>query len=422
MTEQTRVEDHSDDRQYFTMVPRIVHTRCTDVYQLSLWFTIKSIAGEAGECYLATPDLAALAMMSSGKASEARQQLLDAGLLTGELRRDPGYPHAVWHLKIPNLWRINLQQAEDMPSLKDRIAHKAWQKESLHLVKASPGENILSPGENILPPGETKKIHVVNPEGDPLPPTAEIHTATAFDRATHIQPLAPTWSKHEPRKEMTITIVPCEPGANTNLQLIKQRDAESSGDPILDIISQVRSEDALSFQGSFFSVDPPGATAVEVFELYTDPGDTSITCPCDQVNEWPPGQDRRRKAPALTCSGCSGLFIVHGYAKGDESRPQTYRHPNIPEATWTVTFAGFGPGLHNIPTGVQDARKLWNCDKRDAGRLQDKVRWVAEQKLWRVWPKTSIVARIVKAWETSSDNTAVRKLVVQTEDDDYDDW
>lgn len=158
-----RLDDQGADRKYFTIVPNIVWALALDTYEFTLWSVVKMIAGEDGECYVGTEDLAAMAMMSTGKLSQCRKRLLEAGLLAGGIRRDPGYTQAVWHLTIPDLWQRNLEVRAAMgDKLKDRMAFKAGDA-SLHLVKPSPGESKPSPDEEKPSPGETKNIH----QGDP---------------------------------------------------------------------------------------------------------------------------------------------------------------------------------------------------------------------------------------------------------------
>lgn len=117
-------------------------------------------------------------------------------MLFGDLRKDPGYPQAVWHLSIPNVWAVNIEWATKFTSLKDRVQFKREQaasvreerqkaredaqkaekqaEESIHTVKASPGEGIHSPGEPEHSPGELKNIHKNNQKeelGAGAPPT-----------------------------------------------------------------------------------------------------------------------------------------------------------------------------------------------------------------------------------------------------------
>jgi hypothetical protein len=156
---ENRIQDSSKDRAYFTMTPRLVGLLCEDPYEYTLWGIIKEIAGESGECYLSTEDLAALAMQSVGKTSQSRKRLIDIGLLEGEVRRDPGFQQPVWHLRVPDLWPRNLEMVAEITTIKDRVAFKRRQK-SLHPMKASPHEEATTPGEEATTPDETKKKRI----------------------------------------------------------------------------------------------------------------------------------------------------------------------------------------------------------------------------------------------------------------------
>lgn len=172
MSAQTKVVDESQDQKYFTITPRLVWAFSRNPFDYTLWSTIKGIAGDAGECYLTTDDLALLAMMSTGQVSISRKYWMEVGFLFGDFRRDPGYPQPVWHMRIPNIWKQNVEWAEKYPGLKDRVEFKRSQiiqikqereaKKSLHPVKPSPGDGGVLPGEEGVTPGETKNIHKNN--------------------------------------------------------------------------------------------------------------------------------------------------------------------------------------------------------------------------------------------------------------------
>ena len=154
------VKDESNDRKYFIITPRIVKAFARNPYDLALWDTIKDIAGEGGECYLSTEQLAILSGMSAGKASDSRKHWVETGFLKGEVRKDPGYPQPVWHLTVPDLWQKNIQWCEEHPKIQDRIDFMIEQK-SLHHMKPSPHEGGTSPHE-------TKKIKKVKQKEEPL--------------------------------------------------------------------------------------------------------------------------------------------------------------------------------------------------------------------------------------------------------------
>jgi hypothetical protein len=175
--ENNNVKNNSGDHHYFTQTPRIVWAFSRTPYDLTLWQTIKDIAGDNGECYISTPDLAVLAMMSAGQCQESRAYLLECGLLTGDIRKDPGYPLAVWHLSIPDLWEKSTTWSANHKSISARLKHKSEQRAALveqrqkareekeknghspaEMSGHSPAERGHSPAEKPHTPAETKKI------------------------------------------------------------------------------------------------------------------------------------------------------------------------------------------------------------------------------------------------------------------------
>jgi hypothetical protein len=157
--EQHRIEDKSNDKKYYVMLPRMVFYKSTSPYDLALYFAIKDIAGEEGECMISTPDLARFAMMSSGQVCKSRNFLIDQGVLEGEVRRDPGYQQPVWHLRIPDIWQENIAWCKEHSSLKSRLEYRVNQELSHSESSKTEGENQtltneLSPGEKGTTPGE----------------------------------------------------------------------------------------------------------------------------------------------------------------------------------------------------------------------------------------------------------------------------
>ena len=114
-----QIEDHSSDKKYFTMIPRIVWLKCRSSFDIALWYAISQVAGDGGECFLSTAKLSRLAMMSPRKVQECRQYLLSAGLLQGELKNSVG--EQIWHIRIPNLWAENIKWCENNPKIDDKI-------------------------------------------------------------------------------------------------------------------------------------------------------------------------------------------------------------------------------------------------------------------------------------------------------------
>lgn len=174
------IQQDSTDHRYFMVTQQVVWYECSDPFQFTLWSVIKMIAGDSGICRVSTPKLADLAMMSTGKLSECRAQLLAKGLLSGHQDAETG----LWHLSIPDLWERNITWRHSVgDSLTERAALKRRQREASRAQQheaassntdplsphepptPSPGESTLSPGETTLSPhesppspGETKNI------------------------------------------------------------------------------------------------------------------------------------------------------------------------------------------------------------------------------------------------------------------------
>lgn len=121
-----KVSDESRSRNYFNQVPQIVWALSRSPQDYTLWNVIYMVAGEDGECYLGTEDLAELAMMSVGKVSDCRQYLLAVGLLKGERKKVDNSQNMVWHLSIPDIWEENIRWRKTIDSLKDRVKFKRY--------------------------------------------------------------------------------------------------------------------------------------------------------------------------------------------------------------------------------------------------------------------------------------------------------
>ena len=170
MAENNTIKNRSNDAGYFIMTPRVAFYVAADPFQFALCSAIRDIAGESGECFISTEDLATLSMMSTGKVSQCRKALMEKGLIEGEFKRDPGYPQPVWHLSIPDLWPRNTRWCLNKTSILSRLEWRREQKEpscseglemeepSPHEGGVSPHEGGVSPHEEGVSPHETKNI------------------------------------------------------------------------------------------------------------------------------------------------------------------------------------------------------------------------------------------------------------------------
>lgn len=124
-----KISTSNSERSYFTITPRLVWALCEDPHEFALWHTIKTIAGEEGECYIRTSKLAILSMMSGRTVARKRIGLIEKGLIVGEKVTIPDSEKTVWHLRIPDLWQENIRWSMEHLSLADRIEWKKQQKE-----------------------------------------------------------------------------------------------------------------------------------------------------------------------------------------------------------------------------------------------------------------------------------------------------
>ena len=165
--------------EQFHKKARLVWAFSRNPFDYTLWSVIKGVAGDSGECFLTTEDLAYLSMMSMGQVSDSRKYWMSIGFIFGDFKRDPGYPQPVWHMRIPNIWKANIEWAEKYASIKERVQYKRAQADKLrleraekrrkqeentrlHQMKVSPGEGGVTPGEGGVTPGETKNNHKKN--------------------------------------------------------------------------------------------------------------------------------------------------------------------------------------------------------------------------------------------------------------------
>ena len=148
------------DHRYLVVIPHIVWVVARDPYDLALWFFVKMVAGDDGECYLSAEELARALNMSVGKVVNCRTYLIEQGLLCGTFER-------LWYLSIPDLWSANSRWRNAVGnSLRSRIASRL----DFHVQRrASPGEGaarLPSPGEGWASPGEDAMLLPSPGEGE----------------------------------------------------------------------------------------------------------------------------------------------------------------------------------------------------------------------------------------------------------------
>lgn len=141
-----QITNKSNDKGYFTIVPRLVWAIARNPYDFTLWAVIKDIAGENGECRLTRDELATLAMMSPGQVTKSRDFLLELGLLQGQRKKVEKKPQPVWHLTVPDIWHDNQEFCHNNRSIQDRLrVKKQASPHDAYSEQASPPDVYASP-------------------------------------------------------------------------------------------------------------------------------------------------------------------------------------------------------------------------------------------------------------------------------------
>lgn len=155
MRERTTIKDRSGDGKYFVQIPRLVWALSRSPYDYMLWSVIKDIAGDQGtfECRLSTRDLAAIAMMSTGKVVDSRSYLMEAGLIEGRIEKDD-LGQATWHLTIPDVMEENVKFSKSVLKLKERAKYKLNQIDTLRKERSCGEHSKRSCDEHL--------VHVMN--------------------------------------------------------------------------------------------------------------------------------------------------------------------------------------------------------------------------------------------------------------------
>jgi hypothetical protein len=170
------LKDESGDKTDYWQTPMVVYMLCPDPFVLTFWSVIRQVCwvDEKSECYINTPDLATLAMMSTGKAAQCRDFLIDAGLLIGRLEKANGSrTRTIWHLSIPWLWGMNKAMMPPYRDWKARLAYKREQMEEYRQEQRNSrdekGKDEFSGGESSdLSYGETNGVESSLSENDPV--------------------------------------------------------------------------------------------------------------------------------------------------------------------------------------------------------------------------------------------------------------
>lgn len=161
----------SEERAYFTMIPNMVDDMALSVFAFRLYCHIRRVAGEGGACWQSTSTLADACRFSAGKVSEAKKELVEAGLIQVETKTNKNFIYH--HITIKDIWIANM-------------AKYSVQEVNAKDIHHSPGEQYHSPHERHHSPGETKKnsLSRTNEEAVDSPFTTEASSPLMEEEAT----------------------------------------------------------------------------------------------------------------------------------------------------------------------------------------------------------------------------------------------
>lgn len=103
------ITEEKNERVYFSMIPNMICELGLSVYAMALYVRLKRRAGETGECWESTRNLAAGCRMSTKKVGEAKRELEAAGLIKIKTAEGihGGRPYHV--ITIVDVWQRNLE-------------------------------------------------------------------------------------------------------------------------------------------------------------------------------------------------------------------------------------------------------------------------------------------------------------------------
>lgn len=145
--------NENDLRKYRTELPNIIDEMELSVYAFRLYVHIKRVAGETedGACWQSTKTLASYCKMSAGKVSEAKRELVAAGLIT-VVKRTNENGAATDCITIRDIWPQNFAHfAARSPGERPTASVSPGEQST---AARSPGER---PNRASRSPGETKK-------------------------------------------------------------------------------------------------------------------------------------------------------------------------------------------------------------------------------------------------------------------------
>jgi len=105
-----RVRDEGNPRKYWIQVPNLVDDTIMSVHAFRLYIHLKRVAGDNGMCWQSTTTLADSCNVSTGTITKAKQELVDLGLISITLEKNPKGGKDFHHIAIIDIWAKNAKE------------------------------------------------------------------------------------------------------------------------------------------------------------------------------------------------------------------------------------------------------------------------------------------------------------------------
>jgi len=154
---------------------------------------------------------------------------------------------------------------------------------------------------------------------------------------------------------------------------------------------------------------------LHVVDVNVEPEDLILTCPdCEESQEWPPSENRRRKGPALICHECGAYFRVHTEHNG---RGKTYQLPIVgQEGRWMAHIDDVPYRVNSFPCTQAQAERLTSLWLEDAGTVRSLLVWIDKENLiQRAWRnhRDRIAGAVITGFKSRKQNSEGRKAAEQ---------
>ena len=111
-----KVVDASNERKYFTMIPNLVDDLGLSIQAFRLYFHLRRVAGEEGQCWQSTTTLSQACKTGRGSITRAKAELQAQGLIQITVEKsDRGLPHHV--ITIVDIWPRNIRYFISTPQV-----------------------------------------------------------------------------------------------------------------------------------------------------------------------------------------------------------------------------------------------------------------------------------------------------------------